>query len=161
MKTLLCAIFCGIILFAACTKPDVKPSTNALTASAQDNVVIKTRTNYITAHPWKYQGWYFHYVDQQHKGDPQYIRGASNNLVGLDINRFLFKKDGTYMETQGQYRFPGTWYFTDSTATLFVLKDGNGLRHNDSLIITDNTHFNFIEFTHYHNTIYTELIPLQ
>ncbi len=148
-----------VLVFAACTKTDIQPASKITSANSTDNLsVIKTHTNYITAHLWKYQGWYFHYVDQQHKGDPQYIRGALDNLVDLNINRYRFRKNGTYIETQGQYRFPGTWYFTDSTATLFVLKHDDGLRDNDILIFVDNNHFNYITFTHYHNTIYTELI---
>ncbi|MBV9961690.1 MAG: hypothetical protein JO072_05530 [Parafilimonas sp.] len=106
-------------------------------------------------------GLVFPNIDQQHKGDPQYIRGASNNLVDLNINRYRFKKNGTYVETQGKYNFPGTWYFTDSTATLFVLKHDDGITDNDILIFVDNAHFNYITFTHYHNTIYSELIPAQ
>ena len=109
--------------FSACTKTDVKPSSNSTYQQIHKIILLlKTRSNYITSHPWIYQGWYFHYVDQQHKGDPQYVRGASNNLLTLILTNIFLKRTELLWNTMGYIPFPGHMEFSDSTASLFVLK---------------------------------------
>jgi hypothetical protein len=95
-------------------KQKLSPATVS-TSSQDDATVVKTRSNILVSHPWMYQGFYFHYVDKQHKGDPEYVRGASNNDINLDETRFTFRSNGTFVELDGGYRYPGTWNFTDNT----------------------------------------------
>ncbi|HEY2726493.1 MAG TPA: hypothetical protein VGI61_04935, partial [Parafilimonas sp.] len=157
-KAILCMAI--IVVLAACTKTNVKPETNAISASSTDNSIVKTRSAYLTAHPWRYQGFYFHYVDQQHKGDPQYVRGAGNNILNLDATKYLFKKNGSFVEFDGGYTYPGTWKFTDNTASLLIL-DYTYWKDNDSVLVLNNTACNYTEPMGYHDKSYTELIPLQ
>lgn len=158
MKTLLiaCAV---LIIFAACTKNDIKPESSAVTSNSED-FSVKTRSAFLIAHPWKYKGFYFHYIDQQHKGDPQYERGTPNNLVDLDATRFIFRKNGTFVEHDGGYTYPGTWKFTDNTASLLVL-DFTYWKDNDSILVLSDKHWNYTQPMGYHSKSYSELIPAQ
>lgn len=52
--------FTVVLFFAACTKTDIQPSNKVAADKTVDNLsAVQMRTNYITAHVWKYQGWYF------------------------------------------------------------------------------------------------------
>ena len=158
IKFFLCmAVIAGL---AACTKSDVKPGTNSISASSADNSsILKTRFAFLVAHPWRYQGFYFHYVDAQHKGDPQYVRGASNNILDLDATKYLFKKNGSFVEFDGGYTYPGTWKFADNTASLLIL-DYTYWKDNDSVLVLNNNTCNYTSPMGYHAKSFTELIPL-
>jgi hypothetical protein len=156
-------IFCMAVIagLAACTKTDVRPETNLVSASSTDNSsILKARSAFLVAHPWRYQGFYFHYIDQQHKGDPQYVRGASNNILNLDATKYLFKKNGSFVEFDGGYTYPGTWKFTDNTASLLVL-DYTYWKDNDSVLVLNNNTCSYTQPMGYHAKSYTELIALQ
>lgn len=158
MKTLL--VMCAVIgLFAACSKTEIKPGTNVFSSSSEDNLsIVKKRSTFLVSHPWIYQGLYFHYIDQQHKGDPQYVRGASNNVIDLDDTKYIFKKNGTFVEYDGGYTYPGTWNFSDKTASLLIL-DYQYWKDNDSILVLNNSRCNYTAPIGYHSKSYTELIP--
>jgi len=159
MKKLFLLLSVGIIIFSSCQKTEIKPAT--VSASSQDEAsVVKTRSNILVSHPWMYQGFYFHYVDKQHKGDPEYVRGASNNAINLDATRFTFRSNGTFVELDGGYRYPGTWNFTDNTATVMVMHYSWG--DDDCTFVNFNSnHLNFTQPMGYNSLSFTELIPAQ
>ena len=147
------------LLFAACTKTEMKPETNIVSASSNDNIsIVRKRSNLLISHSWMYQGFYFHYIDKQHKGDPQYVRGASNNVINLNDTKYIFSKNGTFVEYDGGYTYPGTWKFTDTTASLLIL-DYQYWKDNDSIQVLNNSHCNYTAPMGYHSKSYTELIP--
>jgi hypothetical protein len=150
-----------VLLFVTCTKTDIKPVNSALSANTTTDVsIVKTRSGFLISHPWIYQGYYFHYVDRQHKGDPQYVRGASNNILDLDATKYIFKKNGTFVEYDGGYTYPGKWKFSDNTASLLIL-DYQYWKDNDSILVLNNNHCNYTAPLAYHDKIFTELIPAQ
>lgn len=108
MKTLV--IFGAIIFIVACTKSDIQPSPISLQATSEDASIVKNSIAVLTAHPWMYRGFYFHYVNKNAKGDPEYIRGGNNNAINLDGTRITFKKNGHFVEIDGGYTYPGTWH---------------------------------------------------
>ncbi len=161
MKTLL-VTFIMVTLAFACTKTDMQqPVTGTTNSSETDLLRAKNRTGLITAHTWMYQGYYFHYIDQAHKGDPQYVRGSSNNLVALDDTRITFKKNGTFLEKDGGYDYPGTWQFTDNADTAFITVYSFGMNRN-SIIALNKNKFSYkhpIGSYSHNNFAYSELIP--
>lgn len=160
MKTVLVCIAVAL-LFATCTKTELKPQDGSISASSISNLsILKTRSAYLVLHPWVYKGFYFHYIDQQHKGDPQYIRGASNNIIDLDNTKYIFKKNGTFVEYDGGYTYPGTWKFSDNTASLLIL-DYQYWTDNDSILVLTNNRCNYTQPLGYNDKSYTELIPAQ
>lgn len=155
MKALLCAIIFAALCIAACTKTDVQPPQQ-VSANTSDNLsIVKTRSSYLVSNKWVYNALYFNYIDQQHKGDPQYIRGASNNILDLDKTIYSFKDDGTFVELDGGYKYPGTWKFTDKTASLLVL-DYTYWTDNDSILVMSNKLCNYTQPIGYHHKSYTE-----
>lgn len=152
----------ALIIYAACTKNGVKPGA-AVSASSEDMSVIKTRSANLVSHPWKYNAYYIFYHDQQHKGDPQYIRGNSNNIIDMNLWKFIFRKNGTFVELRDDGGpDPGTWHFTDNTASLLVLEYSH-VTNNDSILILNNNHLNYTQPAGYQNMSknYSELIPAQ
>lgn len=163
-KTLVTFIVISLAIFA-CTKTGVQqPATGGTNSSETDlSLLVRSRTALITAHTWMYQGYYFHYIDQKHKGDPQYVRGSSNNLVALDDTRITFKKNGTFLETENGYKYPGTWHFTDNADTAFVMAYSFAT-HTNSIITLSNKKLNYkhpIGSYSHNNFAYSELIPAQ
>lgn len=158
MKTLFYFLCIGIIL-TSCTKTDVAPAKNSVSSSNEsDASVLRIRSALLTAHPWMYQGFYFHYVDNNNKGDVQYERGGTHNIINLDATRFLFRSNGTFIELDGGYRYPGNWHFTDKTATVLVMNYTNWT--DDCTIITfTNNHLNYTQPMGYGDKSFTELIP--
>lgn len=151
----------SLVLFISCNKSTVKPE-GTVNATTQDEAtsVIKTRSAILTAHPWMYQSFYFRYIDKQHKGDPEYERGASNNIIDLDATRFMFRSNGTFVEIDGGYRYPGTWEFTDNTATILILNFSWG--DDDCTIVNMNAnHLSYTQPLAYHDLSYTELVTAQ
>jgi len=151
--------FAAGIAFSACTKTDVKPAGNVVSAASQDALSVRTkRSALLTAHPWIYQGFYFNYVDQNNKGDVQYERGGTNNVIDLDQTVFTFRQNGTFLEIDGGYRYPGTWHFTDNTATVLIL-DFTYWTDDCSIVTFTNNHLNYTQPLGYHSKSFTELIP--
>jgi LPXTG-site transpeptidase (sortase) family protein len=165
MKTsLVISIVISTIIFS-CTKTDVQQPVNGnINASETDLSVQASRTAVITGHTWMYQAYYFHYIDQAHKGDAQYIRGSSNNLVPLDGTRITYKTNGTFLETDQGYNYPGTWQFTDNADTAFKMVYNYGTTDNNSIITLNNNTLSYKHpigsYTH-NNFAYSELIPAQ
>ncbi len=138
MKILLTVFISAVILLSACTKTSLHSTAAHNPASSSEidlDNQVKTRTALLTAHIWMYQGYYFHYIDQAHKGDPQYVRGNSSNLVQLDETRITYKKNGTFLEIDGKYQYPGTWKFTDNADTLFTMVYENSLVTDKNTIV--------------------------
>jgi hypothetical protein len=159
MKAPFLMLIAGVIFFASCTKTDVAPPNNSVSANSTDDAaILKTRSALLTAHPWKYQGFYFHYVDKNNKGDVQYQRGGSTNLIDLDATRYYFKPDGTFAEIDGGYRFNGTWHFTDNTAAVLFL-DFKTWTETCTMVDFTSGHLNYTEPMGYHALSFTELIP--
>jgi hypothetical protein len=109
MKKLCAYAIIGSLFILSCNKSDLQSpavlntsSSSEATSSAQ----VINKSNVLTAHPWMYKGFYLHYTDQHHKGDPQYIRGGSNNIINLDDSHITYKKDGTFVELDGEIAFP-------------------------------------------------------
>ena len=166
MKTSLITFIVVSVVILACTKTDMQqPVTGGTNSSETDlSLQAKSRTALITAHTWMYQGYYFHYIDQAHKGDPQYIRGSSNNLVPLDDTRITYKKDGTFLETDGGYDYPGTWQFTDNADTAFKMVYNFGTNNSNSIITLNNKKLSYkhtIGSYSHNNFAYSELVPAQ
>jgi hypothetical protein len=158
MKTLL-FLFCAYaICLSACTKSDIQPSTNAVSTVSEENAsILRMRSAMLLAHPWMYQEFDFHYIDQHHRGDIQYLRGGSQNVINLDDTRFIFRKDGTFKEYDGGYIYPGKWRFSDNTATLLILNFQNWT-DDDSILVLNNNHLKYTQPMGYHDKSYTELI---
>jgi hypothetical protein len=165
MKTLLVSFIAISMVLFACTKTGIQqPVTGSKNASQTDlSLQATNRTALITEHTWMYQGYYFHYIDQKHKGDPQYVRGSHNNLVALDGTRITFKTNGSFLETDGGYNYPGTWQFTDNADTAFVMAYSFGTNKN-SIITLNNKKLSYkhpIGSYSHNNFAYSELIPAQ
>ncbi len=157
MKKLL-TLFVVVLCIVGCTKMETNPGTGILSAGSEAGVnVVKSRSAFLVSHPWKYQSYYFHYADQQHKGDPQYVRGATNNILDLDSTLYIFKKNGTFVEYDGGYKYPGTWTFSDNTASLLIL-DYTYWTDKDSVLVLNNSLCNYTQPLGYHDKTYTELI---
>lgn len=110
-----------------------------------------------------YKSYYLHYIDQAHKGDAQYIRGSNNNLIDLDDTHFTFRKNGTFLELENGYRYPGTWQFTDAADTVLVMNYSYGT--NVNTILTFNANHLYYKkpigsYSH-NNFSYTELVTAQ
>ena len=103
-------------------------------------------------------GLYFHYVNENNKGDAQYVRGASQNLLDLDASRYTFKSDGTFIELDGSSKFPGTWHFTDQTGNTLFLNFTYRTETCTILKLTTNQ-LNYTQPIGYHNSSLTEMIP--
>ena len=158
MKNLFSFIALASIIFCACNKTSITPSDSAAFAASGDQSTSGNRfTTLLTAHPWMYNSLYFHYVDANNKGDAEYVRGASNNLLDLDDTRFVFKKDGSFTEYEAGYKYPGTWKFTNDTTAIFTLNYSYG--QTDNTVVTFNKdHLIYTHLSGYHNNVYTELI---
>ena len=166
MKTSLITFIVVSVVIFACTKTDMQqPVAGGVNSSETDlSIQAKSRTALITAHTWMYQGYYFHYIDQAHKGDPQYIRGSSNNLVPLDNTRITFKTNGTFLDTDGEFNYPGTWQFTDAADTAFVMVYSFGTNNKNSIITLNNKKLSYkhpIGSYSHNNFAYSELAPAQ
>lgn len=156
MKTKLYLLFFLVTTFFACTKQNAVPAkTNAVSSS--DESSAKTRSQLLTAHDWMYKGLYFHYVDHDNKGDAEYVRGAANNAINLDSTRFHFKTNGTFVQYDGGYTYPGTWSFTNSADTTLTL-DYTYYKDVATVVHFTGSHLNFTEPMGYRNKSYTELI---
>jgi len=148
------------ILISACTKTDIDPSKAVAGSSIDEATILKTRSSLLVAHPWMYQEYDFHYVDQHHRGDIQYLRGGTNNVIDLDETRITFRKDGTCVELDGGFKYHGTWHFSDNTATLLIVDFTNWV-DEDSILVLNNNHLKYTEPMGYHDKSYTELITAQ
>ncbi len=162
MKTSLVIFITISMVIFACTKTDMQQPLTGNANSSENDLLLqaKSKTALITAHTWMYQGYYFHYIDQAHKGDPQYVRGSSNNLVALDDTRITFKNNGTFLEKDGGYDYPGTWQFTDKADTAFVMVYSFGTNKN-SIITLNNQKLSYkhaIGSYSHNNFAYSELI---
>jgi hypothetical protein len=151
----------AVIILAACNKTGVKPEANVVSTGSEDLAIVKTRSLYLVSHPWKYNEFYFEYIDQQHKGNPQYIRGTSNNLVDLDATTFFFRKDGSFVELDGGDRLTGTWHFSDGSASVLILEYSNHLTDKNTILVLNQNHLNYTRPIYDGKKSYSELIPAQ
>ena len=157
----LLGFFClGLAIFAGCTKADIQPANSVSAGSQEDLTILKERSALLVAHPWMYQEFDFHYIDQHHRGDIQYIRGGTGNAINLDDTRITFRSDGRCLELDGGYRYHGTWRFSDKTATLLIVDFTNWV-DDDSILILNNNHLKYTQPMGYHDKSYTELITAQ
>jgi len=107
-----------------------------------------------------YKGFYFHYVDKNNKGDVEYERGGTHNAINLDDTRITFRQNGTLVQLDGGYRYPGTWKFSDNTASVLICDYTNWTDVCTITTIASN-HLNFTEPMGYNSKSFTELIPAQ
>jgi hypothetical protein len=160
MKTGFYTVFI-LLLFAACEKTNIEPSTENVSASSEDFSKISKAEALLTAHQWMYKAFYMNYVDQNHEGNPLFMRGASNNQDKiLATDRFTFSSNHDFVQTEGKYVYKGTWHFSNGiTSTLFMKYDWG--TDEDSIINFNANHLNFIQSFGYHadDHSYTELIP--
>lgn len=158
MKLISYAFLVTALSLTACTKTELSPSSDSISSGAADNLsVARTRPAILTSHPWIYKSLYFNYIDQNQKGDPQYVRGASNNILDLDETKYTFKKNGTFVELDGGYTYPGTWKFSDSTASLLLL-DFTYWNEKDSILILNKNLLSYTQTHNYTRKNYTELV---
>ena len=160
MKTKTLLFFACVVL--GCTKTDVNPSQE-LSATQNDFSTARSASVILTSHPWMYNAFYMHYIDKNHKGDALYVRGASNNQDEiLATDRFTFKPNNRFVQTEGDYVYKGTWQFSDSIPTVLFMKYSWGT-DEDSIVRFDINHLNFTQSFGYHDEdkSYTELIPAQ
>ena len=151
----------AVIILAACNKTGVKPESSVVSTGSENLSIVKTRSLYLVSHPWKYVGFYFDYIDQQHKGDPQYIRGASNNLVDLDATTFYFRKNGSFVELDGGNRLTGTWNFSDASASVIILEFDNHITDKNTILVLNQNHWNYTRPIYDNKKSYSELVPAQ
>jgi hypothetical protein len=151
----------AVIILAACNKTGIKPQASNASTGSEDLSIVKTRSLYLVSHPWKYNGFYFNYIDQQHKGDPQYVRGASNNLVNLDATTFFFRKNGSFIELDSGNRLTGTWHFSDASASVLIIEYSNHLTDNDTILVLSQNHWNYTRRIYDGKKSYSELVPAQ
>jgi hypothetical protein len=166
MKTvLITALFCFIII-ASCTKTDMSPTTNIVSDESQENATIKQLTNILTAHPWMYQEYYSHYVDEQHKGQRFYDRDSTDNFDQFYKNTvYTFHKNHTFVEyvkydANTAYNYYGKWQLSDNKPTYLTLNFQSISDEKDSVTLFDNTHLNYFRVSDYHK-FYTALVPKQ
>ena len=158
MKTkLYLSIFFAVILLS-CSKEDTKPVNAISSDESLSNATAKTRSELLTAHPWVYKDLYFHYVDYNSKGDPQYSRGATGNILNLNSTIFYFKTNGSLVEYDGGYRYPGTWSFTNSADTVLTM-DFTYWKDVATIVKFDKIHLDYTQPLGYKSKTYTELIP--
>jgi hypothetical protein len=165
MRKLFAIAITGSLFLLACNKPDFHaPAAVTTLPEAASSALATSPTTVLTAHPWMYQGFYLHYIDQQHKGDPQYIRGGSNNIINLDATRITYKTDGTFVERDGVNTFPGTWQFTNAADSVLVMNYSYGTDVY-TVVTLNSTHLNYtklIPISYRHNNLtYSELVPAQ
>ncbi|MBV9960930.1 MAG: hypothetical protein JO072_01670 [Parafilimonas sp.] len=149
-----------VVVLAACTKTNITPSNN-LSASSDDLSSVSKAEATLTAHPWMYNAFYMNYIDKNHMGDPLYVRGAQNNQDQiLATDRFTFKTNHHFVQTEGNYVYKGTWHFSGNVPTTLFMKYDWGT-DEDSIVNLDAGHLNFIQSFGYHNDdhSYTELVP--
>jgi hypothetical protein len=151
----------AVIILAACNKTSVTPQTSVASTGSEDLTIVKTRSLYLVSHPWKYNGFYFNYIDQQHKGDPQYVRGASHNLLDLDATTFFFRKNGSFVELDQGNRLTGTWKFSDSKASVLIVVYDNHLTDNDTILVLNQNHWKYTRRIYDGNKSYSELVPAE
>jgi hypothetical protein len=150
-------------MFGACTKADIQPSAESSPVASQDVSANAKANNILTSHSWMYNAFYMHYIDKNHKGDPLYVRGASNNQDEiLATDRFTFKTDHSFVQTEGDYTYRGTWRFSDKVPTVLFMKYDWGT-DEDSIVNFNSNRLNFTQSFGYHDEdkSYTELIPAQ
>lgn len=126
MKTLSILALCTAIVMASCQKSSVSPSLNATT---ENDVITAKRSNFdlLTAHTWMYVKYYTNYIDSSNPGQLSYKRGRASNSINLDLNRVTFNVDGTVNEIdQNGNSVPGTWNFTNSEQTTYVVTNSYG-----------------------------------
>ena len=158
MKLISSAFLITALCFAACTKTELNPLSNSISSSAQDNLsVARTRSQILTLHPWIYKSLYFEYINQNQKGSPQYVRGASNNILNLDETKYTFKMNGSFVELDGGYTYPGTWKFSDSTAFLLLL-DFTYWNERDSILVLNKNLLSYTQTHNYSHKNYTDLV---
>src|SRR3954452_8086282 len=142
MRKLFAIVIAGSLFLLACNKSNLQAPVAANATSSLEvpsSALTISQASVLTAHPWMYQGFYFHYLDQQHKGDPQYVRGSSSNIINLDATRITYKTNGTFMELDGGFTYPGTWKFTNAADTVLVMAYDFGTDVN-SIITLNSSH---------------------
>jgi hypothetical protein len=164
MKKLFALAIIGSLFVLACNKSDLQSPTmtnTSLSSQTASSALVTSPTTLLTAHSWMYQGFYFHYLDQQHKGDPQYVRGATNNILNLDGTRITYKTNGTFVELDGGFTYPGTWKFTNAADTALSMAYSWGTDVNSIITLNTNQLSYKKAIGHYShgNFAYTELIP--
>jgi hypothetical protein len=145
MRKLFAIVITGSLFLYACNKSDVQAPASANTTASSEatsSVLASSKITALTAHPWMYQGYYFQYIDQQHKGTPQYIRGSNSNIINLDDTRITYRKNGTFLEMDGGFDYPGTWKFTDAADTSLVMAYSWGTDVNTVITLNTN-HLNY------------------
>lgn len=152
-------LFCFLIAAFACTKENSTFQQTG-TTSADKSSSEKSRSALLTAHDWMYQGLYFHYVSKSNKGDVQYERGGSSNIIDLDNTVFHFKANGNFVEYENGNTYPGTWTFTNSADTTLIL-DYTYWKDAAAIINFSKERLNFTEPMGYKSKSYTELLPAE
>lgn len=111
MKTYPCLLLLAafsVFIFNGCTKDD------------NENDTPKTKTELLTAHPWRYFEYFRNYNSSS--TSVHYKRGKTNNLINLDNNLVTYRTDGTYTEVNetGQ-TLNGTWRFLNNETVVEVV----------------------------------------
>lgn len=112
MKKILLFVTLSLILLSSCKK-DCKPKSNF---------------DYLIAHPWIYNKYYIGYSDSSNLGVLNYLRGASDNKMNLDIEKVTYNANGTVDEIdQNGNHIWGTWKFGNNEQTLIIVENSYGV----------------------------------
>ena len=160
---LITALFCFVII-ASCTKTDMSPANNTVFTQSIDEATQKQLIKTLTAHPWMFQEYYSHYINEQNKGQRFYDRDSTDNFDEyLKDEVYTFKKNHAlvkYMKYNGEdYYYHGTWQFSDNKPTYLTLTFTSS-SEKDSVTLFDINHLNYFRVSDYHK-FYTALIPKQ
>lgn len=114
MKTIFTLLISFLFIFSSCKK-EQQQTQKPVTANDVENL---TKTQILSAHPWKYQEVIYHFNPSTGKGKVVYKRGAGDNKYNFDNNRSVYSQNGNYDETDsvGTHN-PGTWMFTNTENT--------------------------------------------
>jgi hypothetical protein len=134
MKTLNLCIAFSMLLMIACTKSsDPTPTSTS-----------KTKTEYLTAHPWKYDELFNNY--SQTNTTVPYKRGKANNLYNLDNDVYTYHANGTFNTVLGASPFSqaGTWKFINNETQLQItITSGGSGTYTGTIVQLDDKNYVF------------------
>ncbi len=126
MKTYRSLLIFLLILTAACNKEQIQKQ-QPVTANDAENAVTVTKTQILTARPWRYQKLVYNFIPKTKKGKTVYTRGSSANMYNLDNVRASYATSGAYdeIDSVGTHH-PGTWIFTSAAQdSVKIMYTGN------------------------------------
>ena len=133
-----------VLFIVSCQKSSIAPTSDSLTnANDESSVATKSRSHYLTSHPWIYSKYYLNYVDPSHPGTLVYKRGRNNNSLNLDKAQATFNEDGTVDEIdENGTHISGTWQFLDDAQTILRVTNYTGV-YTATILELNNNNFSW------------------